>query len=374
MRESFLKVKMASMIIYDSSYFYDQLIADIERAKNSIEFEVYIWEADHLAEKIEEALLRAVKRGVRVRVIVDRIGSFDWIMKKQDVFVAQGLDIRVFRPAPRVTTLAKFFPATVPLIFTALNRRNHRKVYVIDEVAYIGSQNIMAAALNWQETNIRIEDPDAIQLIRDIFESTWKWIKDDRVRFRNIDFQHIISGVQNSDTVRTTQTQKLRRLFRQEICRLVDSAQKRVWLVTPYFNPPRYFLQAIVNAAKRGVDVCLIVPKINDIPWYNYLSKLYYAPLIKRGVRIFEYEKCILHSKASLIDDLGSIGSANLNYRSFYQDLEMNVLISDKRLIDVMEKQFLSDLEHCGEFLDSNRIPLWERMVGSFLTLFKTSF
>src|SRR5690606_15779959 len=140
---------------------------------------------------------------------------------------------------------------------------------------------------------------------------------------------------------------KLRQLFRKEFCRLIEASQNRVWLVTPYFNPPRYFLQSIVNAARKGVDVRLIVPRINDVPWLNYLSRLYYGPLLKRGIRIFEYEKSVLHAKTALIDDLGTVGSANLNYRSFYQDLEMNVLISDKKLISQMEEEFLHDLECC---------------------------
>lgn len=363
------------MIFFNSQKLIDNLIADLDLSQSSIDIEVYILDPDDIGKKFEQALIRAVKRGVKVRLMVDRIGSFNWIRYRMSSIVQMGIEVRVFRPFPGLKTLLYRLPQVLVPFFAVANRRNHRKVFIIDhKIAYVGSFNIMEPALRWKETTVRIESASDIDLLMEIFNNTWNWIKDGSIRYAPFDFTRMINSVAHSKLIKTTQTKTLRKRYRRDFLRRINQAQQRIWLVTPYFNPPRFLLKALLDAVKRGVDVRLMVPKKTDPSWFSYLSRLYYSPLIKRCMKVYEYEHGILHSKTALIDSEGVIGSGNLNYRSFYHDLELNVIITDPKEVEQMEKEFIRDMALSYEIKKPEDLKTWEKIFGSFLTLFKTSF
>jgi cardiolipin synthase len=144
--------------------------------------------------------------------------------------------------------------------------------------------------------------------------------------------------------------------------------------MTPYFNPPSFLLKALIEAAGKGVDVRLVVPKRTDPAWFSYLSRIYFSPLVKRNIRVYEYTPGILHSKITLIDSEGIIGSGNLNYRSFYRDLELNLIIQDSKGVQDLRNEFIKDMTMSREINKTDHLSAWEKLFGSFLTIFKTSF
>lgn len=363
------------MIFFDSKKLIDNVIEDLSQAKESIDIEVYIWDPDDVGKLFEDVLIKAVERGVKVRVIVDRIGSLAWIQSRMDTLIAKGVMVRVFRPIPGLKTIFKYLPQILIPFFSVINRRNHRKVFLVDKkIVYVGSLNIMEPALRWKETTVRLENHKEISVINEIFESTWKWIENASVRFNKMNFKKVVSEVMGSTQVRTTQTKELRAHYRKDFINYLNAAQKRVWLVTPYFNPPGFLLKTLIAASKRGCDVRLIIPCHTDPSWFKYLSRLYYSKLLKEGIAIYEYQPGILHAKTTLVDDQATVGSGNLNYRSFYQDLELNLSLTDEKSIQDLNNEFLSDMTKSQRITNSNEIKIWERVFGSFLVLFKTSF
>lgn len=363
------------MIFFDSQKFLTQLIQALDQAQSTIEIEVYIWDVDPIGQQLEDALIRAAKRGVKARVIVDRVGAFEWINRRMDSLVQLGVEVRVFRPLLGLRTLLKYSTDKLRFVLGAVNRRDHRKVFTIDrKIAFVGSFNFSEDALAWKETVIQVDDPKDIKILTHFFEYTWVWIKDENARFQKYDSETLITEVMSSETIRTTQIKKLRSHYRRDFLHRVMNAEQRIWFVTPYFNAPRFFLKALVKAAKRGVDVRLMVPKSTDPIWFSYLSRLYYAPLVQRGLKIYEYQPSFIHAKTALIDSSGMVGSGNLNYRSFYQDLELNIIVTKPEDVDSLHEEFIKDMASCHQIAGKEDLRLWERMFGHFLTVFKTSF
>lgn len=363
------------MIYFNSQDLIKILLEEIEQSKTSIEIEMYIWDPDKVGTLFDEALKRAVERGVKVRMIVDRIGSLDWITTRIDEVREAGIDARVFRPIPGLKTLFDRYPKKLLPFLKMFNRRNHRKIFLFDrKTAYVGSLNILEPVLKWKETTLKTQNYEDIQVLRDIFECTWDWIESDTSRFENCDFRKIIADVEHSTNIRTTQTKVLRSHYRKDFLKRIREAKERIWLVTPYFNPPRFLLKGLIEAVGRGVDVRLIVPKKTDPAWFSYLSRVYYSPLLKKGLKVYEYKKGILHSKTALIDSTGMVGSGNLNYRSFYRDLELNMIVTKSEDVQSLHDEFISDMASSAEIKRSKQMKPWERAFGTFLMKFKTSF
>jgi cardiolipin synthase len=363
------------MIFFNSQKLMDKVIEDLDASQISVDIEVYIWDPDEVGKLFEDALIRAVNRGVKVRVIVDRVGSLAWISGRMSEFIKNGVEVRVFRPLLSLKTIFKYFPKSFNALWTAVNRRNHRKTFTIDKkITYIGSFNIMQPALKWKEITAREEDPSTVLSIVNIFECTWERLKDDARWFKKIDYTKVISDVKNSKRITTTQTRILSHLYRKEFIQKINSTKNRLWFLTPYFNPPGFFLRALVAASKRGVDVRLLVPRDTIPVWFKFLSRLYYSHLLKKGVKVYEYGPGLLHAKTTLFDTEGIIGSGNLNYRSFYLDLELNLTLTRPEEIVEIHDEFIKDIAKSKEIKLASEVKIWERVFGAFLMIFKTSF
>jgi cardiolipin synthase len=363
------------MIFFNSQKLIDKVIQDIDSSQSSIDIEVYIWDPDEVGKVFEEALIRAVDRGVKVRVIVDRVGSLSWISGRMAEIIQRNVEVRIFRPLLGFKALFQFFPLSFYTFWHAFNRRNHRKTFTIDnKITYIGSLNIMQPALKWKEITVREEDPGIVEMISYIFECTWNWVKDDGHWFQKYDSKNLIKKVLNCPNIRTTQTKILRRQYKNDFLEKIKDAKKRLWFITPYFNPPGFLLKALNAASKRGVDVRVMVPRHTIPIWFKFLSRLYYSHLLKRGIKVYEYEPGLLHAKTTLFDSIGVVGSGNLNYRSFYLDLELNLTMTDPEDVEALRREFVKDMENSVQVTDPSEVKIWERMFGSFLTIFKNSF
>jgi cardiolipin synthase len=176
--------------------------------------------------------------------------------------------------------------------------------------------------------------------------------------------------------VRMTQNRRLRIAYRHELLEHFRGAKKRIWILTPYFVPNRALFQALVNAARRGCDVRIVLPGLSDIPMVQWVSSAFYAPLIRAGCRLYHYQRNILHAKTLFVDPWILVGSSNLNYRSLRMDLEVNILPQAEGSKKALEGQFKKDLAHSKELTAEmvRRRPMSVRLLSWLFFRFRFWF
>ena len=357
-------------VFFNTQTYFDELLRAIDDAVVSVEMEMYIFERDALGMAVLGALERAAARGLSVRLVIDGLGSPDWSMADLRALAHKGVLVRVYHPAPwplsrlfrhdRIS-LSRFFR-----VLRTLNRRNHKKVAIIDgDSAFTGSMNISIAHSRWRETSVRVCGEE-IRSLQDYFSLTWshsynpEFPKQRKLRRR-------VLGRQLSERlVRTNITRRLRRRHNRELVQRVGAAQKQVWLTNAYFIPSTRLVRALMRAALRGTDVRLLLPRHSDVRLVRWVSLLFYRTLMRAGVRIFEYLPSMLHAKTVLLDDRASVGTTNLNSRSLYHDLEVDVVVMQPATLQRLKQQFLDDLEHAEEVGEDwlQRRPLYVRFAG----------
>lgn len=329
---------------------YDDMLAAIAQARRDIRLESYIFERDAVGATFIEALCARAREGVRVRLHLDALGSLALMLGSAPRQLREaGVELRWFNP-PR------------PLRLFRLNRRNHRKLLVVDDQwAWLGGFNIHVESSRrhygierWRDTHVRFEGRLAA-LASDYFDRLWDGRRRWRQPFRGNTRAFLVSNHN------LRQVHRFRRLLKRQM-RL---AQASVWLTTPYFMPDRGTRKGMADAARRGVDVRLLVPFKTDQVVTRWAARAAYSRLLAAGVRIYEYQPRMLHAKTVLIDDLwNTIGTANLNYRSFYVNFELNLITRDRDLAAGLRRDFLADLDHARPILSETwqRRGLWGRL------------
>jgi cardiolipin synthase len=329
-------------IFNDGNSYFRSLEIDIAQAKKNIYFEVYIFEDDHLGKLVLKWLEQAHKRGVDVWLLVDGIGTANWNYKKILAIRALGIKAKIYHPLPWQMQTWKYLNK----LFYYINRRNHRKTCTIDEkIAYVGGINVTAKSVGWlsgekawRDTAIRVEGKDVKDLVS-AFNEAWQQ------RFALPKKTHYKKYLNNS-LIRLNNTRANRTALHRNFKFRIRKAQKRIWMTTPYFVPSFSFVRALTFAAKKGVDVRILVPQHPDVKIMKWFHLAYFNFLARTSVQIYTYIPTMLHAKTYLIDDFGVVGSSNLNHRSVLHDLEANVIVTHKESIHILENQFLTDLKH----------------------------
>ncbi|MBU0745042.1 MAG: cardiolipin synthase B [Gammaproteobacteria bacterium] len=349
------------------------LLSDIGSAKESIEFETYIFALDQLGRQILEVLTEAVIRGVSVRIMVDGAGTPEWggpfVKKLEDA----GAETRVFHPFPwRLWQWSRskvHIPSLLKAIYLLLkiNSRNHRKVCIIDKkIVYIGSFNVSQNHLDknhngqaWRDTGIRLNHVD-LQEVSRAFEAAWSHLPNHE-RIKNF-FRYL----RTNPVVRLNNAWYRRRILHKNLLNRIRDCKNRIWITNAYFVPDNFLLRRLIDAARSGVDVRILLPHESDIGFMPWASQAFYERLLKAGARVFEYIPSILHAKTLILDDWMTIGSSNLNYRSLLHDLEVDVNVRLSESKHILEQQFLLDLENAKEiYLEDWQKRRWyQRIVG----------
>lgn len=343
--------------------FFDDLLRGIDTARESILSEWYIFEKGNLADRMIDALLEACARGCRVTLMVDGIGSPNFVEDFAPRLNDTPLLYRVYHPTPWMG----FVSLTKRLArWKRLNRRNHRKVVLIDgKVAWIGGMNVTDEHLEsvfgdkaWRDNGVRVRGAQLKEL-KDVLESAF---------FRGRKRNHLIPGLRLNSTLAA------RRAFVKDLNDRIRGSHGRVWLITPYFIPKGTLLRAIRRTAATGSDVLLVIPKLTDVPITRWVSMLFFESLLKWKVRVFEYLPSILHAKTFLFDRDAIVGSTNLNHRSFLHDLELDVVVDHSETLRAIEEQFGKDLSRSRELtLESVRNrPWWKRFLGWIFIWFRS--
>jgi len=339
--------------------YYRLLVEDIARADKSIELVSYIFRYDEVGRAVVDALAAAAKRGVKIRVIVDGVGS-DVDAGKIAAFLSYaGVAVRIYHPLPWVWThyrWSMFSGGIFTKLFhflIRLNNRDHRKLCIVDRRwAWCGSFNLCADHLGlkvpWRDYAAQVSGQGVADLVAS-FDGDW--LKQEQKK-RKLSLRY----------VRVNNSLQLRRVRNQLMLKRIRQAKRRVWISSAYFAPSAGVLRSIKEARSRGVDVKVTVAGRSDIFFFPILSATYYADLISWGVEVYAYQRGILHAKVLLVDEHCILGSSNLNHRSFYHDLESDVVLTSPATIAAMEGYLEQDMA------DSKRETLAEH--GRFYTTF----
>ncbi|MFI5401446.1 MAG: cardiolipin synthase [Planctomycetota bacterium] len=313
----------------DSIEAFRSIVADIDAARESVHMEFYIWEPGGAADEVAAALLRAAKRGVSCRVLLDSIGSADFLGSH----VA-----REFRESS--VRLVEALPVSLARSFVVrADHRTHRKIIVIDcAIGYTGSLNIVdprefklsAGVGHWIDAMVRVEGP-AVEGLAIAFLGDWELATDEGLEEmgRTVRMPPRVGGA-NVQVVPSGPG------FAQEaihklILTAIYAARKELVLTTPYFVPSDALLIALVSAAERGVDVTIVLPARNDSWLVHYASHATFEDLLAAGVKLFAFEKGLLHTKSITVDGHTSVfGSVNLDMRSFYLNFEISLFVYDR--------------------------------------------
>jgi len=380
-------------IYFRGDDYYRDLLRSISKAKRYVEFETYIFEAGWLGDRLVASMARAVKRGVRVRLLVDGVGSPDFASHYGPRLEKAGILFRIYRSWPvffsnafRLIRFTRLWTSLgkVHALWTSGKHRDHRKLCVVDgREVWIGSFNVsdwhverIRKRETWRDTGLRLSGVTTL-VFRMAFLIAWEdpWPSRRRRKYRNLLKRWVSRDVKESP-VRVTLTRKLRIAYRWELEARFQAARRRLWVITPYFIPTRYLLKAMREAARRGCDVRLILPGISDVPMVRWASMAYYAPLMRDGCRIFEYQKSILHAKTLFVDDWILVGSSNLDQRSLRKDLEVNVIPQSPQTRKALEKRYLDDELLSREITKEDLLKRtwWERLFSWWFFQFRSWF
>ncbi len=368
-------------VFFDGESYFDRLIEDIQSARFLITVEVYIFNDDVLGQRIAEALKAARSRGVEVQIIVDGVGSSSFFRRLYTFFENEEIPVKVYNPLPflhpyygKISWPQKINAFFIRLI--RLNKRDHRKVITIDEeVMFAGSFNITSEHIDlegrkaWKDLGIRVSGEN-VKLSVLNFKLGWKLR--DYYRYRK-SLKHKKLPSWKHSPVQLNQTLLMKRYFRKNFIKRMNSSRQRIWLMTPYFIPGRGFIRSMARAAKRGVDVRLIISLKPDVEIFRTLQSFYYLFLIKSGVQIFEYNETVLHAKNYILDEWMTIGSTNLNHRSFMHDLEVDLVVQKEENLRALEKHFLSLTQVLTPLTlaELKKKSFWDRSLSRIYFLFR---
>lgn len=345
---------------------FDTMFDDIRRAKKHIHLEYYIIDSCKIGYELQALLIQKAQEGIEVRVIYDDLGS--WHTKKTFFREMQDAGVQVF----------PFLKVRLPWLSPKTNYRNHRKIVVIDgEIGYTGGYNFADRYLDggnfdfWRDSQVRMEGKGVYGL-QTAFLIDWYFVSRNLITSK---FYFPDISVKGSCLVQTatSSTDTDWENIMQGIFKILTTAKSYVYLQTPYFLPSESMLTAMQTAALSGVDVRLMVPSDSDTKVALKGMHSYFTEILEAGVKVYVYRKGFMHAKTVVSDDIVStVGSTNLDYRSFELDFEVNAFIYDKQFAKEMKAVFLGDEMDCEEItLEewSNR-PKIKRWIESICRIF----
>ncbi len=317
-------------LLIDADQIYPAMFKELNAAKEYIILQVFIFRTDETGRKFAEILMRKAREGVKVYVLYEKV------LIKMDKTLLDEMHTGLFKPFTR----NKFH----------LNFRNHRKIMIIDgRVGFFGGINIGDDYVgkypkigHWRDTNVRIEGPSLIPA-QMAFCKDWQ---DSQGLPPSIEWKHGPSEGDANVLIFSSGPIEEKPFCLLHHIALIDLARKKLWIANPYIVPPQSLIDALAMAALRGVDVRILVPSYSDNFLIMAVADIYYQRLIDYGVKIYKYKAGFLHQKVMVVDDqLGVVGSANLDFRSMYINFEITTVSSDADYIDSLIKMLEKDLK-----------------------------
>jgi len=345
-------------LYFDGDAYFASLREAIAVARESIDLEFYTFASDSLGWSFAHLLRSKAEEGVRVRLIYDSIGSSSSSIDLFDELEGENISYKAYNPL-------------LPL-WRNFGRRNHRKIAVIDrKIGFLGGFNLASEYSNfhssgkgWRDTGVRIEKLELVLSLQKLFEESWqereislrKFLKKRRKR----------ANSQRGNLYLTPNYGwKSKSLIRHEYLSAIVRAKESVEITNPYFIPDPVTLRALRKAAQRGVKVSILTAGPCDVRIAHWAGQATYSRLLRAGVRIFEFQPCILHAKTASVDgEWFTVGTANIDHLSFFKNLEVNLIGRDAALAGLVSAQFQEDLAQSKEILRQS----WKKR-GTFARL-----
>ncbi|NBO38965.1 phosphatidylserine/phosphatidylglycerophosphate/cardiolipin synthase family protein [bacterium] len=378
---------LSETIFLEGDEYFNALLSAISNARTRVFLESYIFENEHLGMKVLTELQSAHKRGVDVRLLVDGVGSSQWISSGIFSQPQFNFEVRVYHPLPW-----QIFPGLVSprgpgvtwlgRLFAYANSRNHRKVCIIDDAqAFVGSFNVSDVHLRsvfadkaWHDVGVCVRG-SPVEVLVAAFQKSWRrsWKMQNHHALKPAFEFPKNKQFEQSTLVIRNDGRALRHKALSRRLRMMRQAKKRLWLANAYFVPSGSVLRALTSAAQRGVDVRLLLPQSSDVSFMPWVARAFYAQLVAQGVKVYEYEPRILHAKVMLIDNFATIGSSNLNHRSLLHDSELDVIVSTRQSVEHLQKMFERDFAEARKVNPqmSEIRNLWQKWIVKLLLYFR---
>ena len=333
----------------DGKLFFNELLESLKKAKKSINIEFYIFKNDDIGTKILNVLEEKAKEGVEVRLLYDSVGSRSLNRNVLNKLINEGGKV------------GEFFPSWLKFINLNMNFRNHRKIVVIDNnVGFVGGFNVGDEYLGkdskfgyWRDTHIKFTG-SAVNDLNLRFLADWRYATKEEVSLEeifeaneensnsnNVGMQIVSSGPNLSDKYE----------IKMAYLKMIQKAKKYLYIQSPYLIIDNSISDSLKLAAASGVDVKIMIPGKGDHPFVYWANLVYAGDLIKEGIRVFHYDKnAFLHAKTVVIDDeVCSIGTANMDTRSFELNFEVSSFIYSEKVAKEQKYEFENDMKKCEE-------------------------
>ena len=332
------------------------LLRELQNARQHIHIEFYIFEDDAIGRMVRDVLVEKARAGVEVRLIYDDVGCWHVPNRFYDEMLSAGIEVR------------SFLKVRFPLFTSKVNYRNHRKIVVIDgRVGFVGGMNLAERYMRgfswgiWRDTHIMLEGK-AVHGLQTAFLLDWYFVDRTLITASRY-FPKIDSCGSSLAQIVTSEPIGPWKEIMQGLTVAITSAKNYFYMQTPYFLPTEQILAAMQTAALSGVDVRLMLPERAD-NWITHLgSRSYLADVMQAGVKVYFYKKGFLHSKLMVSDDmLSTVGSTNVDFRSFEHNFEVNAFMYDVETALEMKEIFLQDQRESTQIFLKNWVKRsWRR-------------
>ncbi|KAF9118107.1 hypothetical protein BGX30_004833 [Mortierella sp. GBA39] len=317
------------------------MLAAMDKAEDHLHIQFYIFWDDDIGNRFKDIMVRKAKAGVKVRLLCDGFGSYR--LGRRRGFIQELKEAGV--------ELHFFLPPLLAMIDRRINYRNHRKIIVVDGTkGFVGGLNVGDDYLGkyqkmgyWRDTHLEIEG-DAVYFLQNVFLSDWKLASGERLSDPALFPKHQCEADEQVQIVSSGPDQDWNAI--QEMCfGAITVAKKRIWITSPYFIPDQGIYEGLKTAAVSGVDVRIIIPLKADSRLVHLASLSYIEDLLLAGVKFYEYQKGFIHAKVMIVDDLmASVGTANMDMRSFFCNFELTAALFEQSSIDRLVKDFKEDM------------------------------
>lgn len=325
----------------DGTDKFEALLRDIAAAKEHIHIQYYIFKLDNLGNRILNELKRKASQGVKIRILYDEMGSRGVRKRHFKELLHLGGEVEVF------------FPSILPMINPRMNFRNHRKIVVIDgRIGYIGGFNVGDEYLGlnskfgyWRDTHLRVEG-SSVHPLQTRFILDWNQASSRRkIHYSDRYFPIIPKKGDVALQIVSSGPDTDWPVIKDGYLKMINNAKKYIYIQSPYFIPDLSFFEAVRIAALSGIDVRIMIPNKPDHMFVYWATYSYVGQLINAGAKIYLYQNGFIHSKMIIVDDeIGSVGTANIDMRSFSLNFEVNAFIYDNNVAHTLAESFEKDI------------------------------
>lgn len=352
------------------------ILEEVQAARREILFEMYWFGSDATGRRFAEALSEKARQGVKVSVIYDAVGSLEAEEAMFDAMREAGCAVRQYNPIA---------PWRQRFHIGMVNNRDHRKIVVVDQrVGMTGGVNIgdpwapEPEGEGWRDDMIRIEGIAALRM-RELFLRTWRELGGESAEptMSEAELRSAVTTIPDEGPpvrVLAGDFRQQRAVIRRSYIQEIRRAERSIYITNSYFVPDREVRQALCGAARRGVDVRVLLPGENDVLAVYYAARRLYAKLMDAGIALYHWEGPILHAKTATFDDRWcTVGTFNMDYRSWRSNLEVNVTIEDAGVASAMAERFRADLSNASKVdpREWSYRPLSSRVLEHFFYAFR---